>query len=63
MGVPEGGVEPADGACPDGYPVKAKLRSRLYHLPGMAAYNRTVPDRCYRSAEDAEADGFSRARR
>lgn len=56
-------VDPVDGACPDGYPVKAKLRSRLYHLPGMAAYARTGPDRCYPTAEAAEADGFTRARR
>jgi hypothetical protein len=53
----------AEGGCPDGYPVKAKLRSRLFHLPGMAAYDRTRPDRCYASAETAEADGFTRARR
>src|SRR3954468_2677966 len=39
-------VEPIDGACPDGYPVKAKLKSGLFHLPGMFAYDRTNPDRC-----------------
>jgi hypothetical protein len=55
-------VLPVDGACPAGYPVKAKLRSRIYHLPGMAAYSRTIPDRCYRAADDAEADGFVRAK-
>jgi len=45
------------------YPVKAKESSRLYHLPGMLAYDRTRPDRCYMSAEAAEADGFVRAKR
>lgn len=56
-------VEPTDGACPETHPVKAKLSSMLYHLPGMAFYNRTRPDRCYGDAASAEADGFIRAKR
>jgi len=57
-------VAPAkSGACPATHPVKAKLASRLYHLPGMAAYARTTPDRCYLSADAAETDGFTRAKR
>ena len=52
-----------DVGCPDGYPVKAKLKSGLFHLPGMAAYERTKPDRCYPSAEAAEADGLRAAKR
>jgi hypothetical protein len=51
------------GAALTSHPVKAKESSRLYHLPGMLAYDRTRPDRCYPSAEDAEADGFVRAKR
>ena len=52
-------VEPADsGACPANHPVKAKLSSGIYHLPGGANYTRTQPDRCYLSAEAAEADGL-----
>ncbi len=54
---------PVDGSCPDGYPVKAKLRSGIFHLPGMAAYERTTPDRCYPSAEAAVADGLRPAKR
>ncbi|MGH9093583.1 MAG: hypothetical protein ACRDXE_00300, partial [Acidimicrobiales bacterium] len=50
-----------DGTCPETHPVKVKLRSKLYHLPGRGAYERTHPDRCYSTAEDAEADGFARA--
>jgi hypothetical protein len=53
----------SQGDVPGGHPVKAKLRSRLYHLPGMVAYARTHPDRCYATPEDAEADGFKRAQR
>jgi hypothetical protein len=56
-------VDPVDGACPPGFPVKVKLRSGIYHLPGMAAYERTVPDRCYPTAETAAADGLRAARR
>jgi len=57
------GVDPVDGACPTSHPVKAKRSSKLFHLPGMAAYERTKPDRCYVDAAAAEADGFTRARR
>ena len=56
-------VEPDGKACPPTHPVKAKLASRLYHLPGMLAYDRTIPDRCYVDPAAAEADGFSRAKR
>ena len=35
----------------------------VYHLPGMTNYQRTKPDRCYRSAEDAESDGLRAAKR
>ena len=57
-------VAPLDGgACPSSHPVKAKLRSRVFHLPGMAAYGRTGADRCYATPEAAEADGFRCASR
>lgn len=59
----QGWVEPVDDEAPASHPVKAKLSSMLYHLPGMAAYKRTRPDRCYADAEAAEADGFTRAKR
>jgi hypothetical protein len=49
---------PASGACPAHHPVKAKLASGIYHVPGGANYARTQPDRCYLSAEAAEADGL-----
>ena len=51
-------VEPVDGTCPDGYPVKAKVKSGIFHVPGSPTYERTKPDRCYASAEAAEADGL-----
>lgn len=51
-------VDPVDGACPDGYPIKAKLSSGIYHLPGGLSYERTKPDRCYASEQDAKEDGL-----
>ncbi len=56
-------TDPVEKACPAGFPVKVKLASGIYHLPGMLAYERTSPDRCYVSAEEAEADGFRAAKR
>ncbi len=56
-------VEPVDGACPDGYPIKAKLASGIFHQPGGFSYERTKPDRCYPTAEAAEADGLRPAKR
>jgi hypothetical protein len=52
-------VEPnGDGTCPDGYPVKAKLGSGIFHVPGGANYERTHADRCYRDEDAAIADGL-----
>jgi hypothetical protein len=53
----------ADGACPLSHPVKAKLSSGIYHLPGGQNYERTKPDRCYVDAAAAEADGLRAAKR
>lgn len=66
-GVPVGDaafVEPtADGECPDGYPIKAKMSSKIFHAPGQLNYDRTTPDRCYRDASGATADGLRAAKR
>ena len=56
-------AEPIDGACPPGFPVKAKLTSGIFHVPGGLSYDRTKPDRCYPTAVAAEADGLRAARR
>jgi hypothetical protein len=56
-------VPPVDGACPPGYPIKAKHGSEVFHSPGGASYERTQPDRCYRDAAAAEADGLRPAKR
>ena len=57
-------VEPtAAGNCPNGYPVKAKLSSKIFHVPEGSLYERTAPDRCYASPEAAEADGLRASKR
>lgn len=56
-------VEPNGAVCPTTHPVKGKLTSKIYHLPGMLNYGRTKPDRCYPDADAAEADGLRAAKR
>ena len=49
----------ADGdEAPEGYEIKGNATSMLYHVPGSAFYNRTVPEYWFASAEAAEAAGF-----
>lgn len=56
-------AEPVDDECPAGFPVKANLTSGIFHVPGGLSYDRTHPDRCYRTAQGAEADGLRAAKR
>lgn len=56
-------VAPVDGACPVSHPIKGNADSGIFHVPGGMSYDRTVPERCYATAADAEADGFRQAKR
>jgi hypothetical protein len=56
-------VEPMGAVCPTTHPVKGKLGSLIFHLPGGLNYERTRPDRCYLDAAAAEADGLRPAKR
>jgi hypothetical protein len=56
-------VEPVDGACPATHPIKGNADSGIFHVPGGMSYERTVPERCYATEDDAVADGFRRAKR
>jgi hypothetical protein len=58
----EAWVEPVDDACPPSHPVKAKLSSGIFHVPGGRHYDRTVPDRCCQDAAAAEADGLRQSK-
>ncbi len=56
-------VEPEGGACPVSHPVKAKMASGIFHVPGGLSYDRTHADRCYADAPSAESDGLRPAKR
>jgi hypothetical protein len=56
-------VGPSGNGIPDGFPVKVKLSSGIFHVPGGFAYDRTIADRYYASTGGAEADGFRAAKR
>ena len=56
-------VAPDGDHCPASHPVKAKLASGIFHSPGGQMYDRTVPDRCYRDAAAAAADGLRASKR
>lgn len=49
--------------APPTHPVKVKLSSGIFHVPGGLNYARCKPDRCYVSEEAATADGFTKAKR
>ncbi len=51
-----------DGGCPPSHPIKANNNSGIYHVPGGRSYERTVAERCYSTAEAAEADGYRPAK-
>ncbi|AZZ39818.1 hypothetical protein C0Z10_08710 [Acidipropionibacterium jensenii] len=70
--VPEGVETTADAPAddsyvgnepPEGYVIKANSRSKKYHLPGSAGYDRTITDIWFASEEAAEAAGFTKAQR
>lgn len=52
--------------CVSPWLIKGNLSSsgeRIYHLPGGAYYNRTIPEVCFITEADARADGFRRSSR
>ncbi|MGH8823435.1 MAG: 50S ribosomal protein L17, partial [Jiangellaceae bacterium] len=49
-----------DGSAPEGFTVKGNEDSRLYHTTESPSYDRTVAEVWFRTAEAAEAAGFSR---
>lgn len=56
-------VEPnGTGTCPATHPIKGKRSSGIFHVPGGANYERTIPDRCYVDEAAAERDGMRRSK-
>lgn len=60
------GVAPASKTtCPASHPVKGNIVDRgerkgekIYHIPGGRSYNQTHPERCFKSAAEAQKAGF-----
>jgi outer membrane biosynthesis protein TonB len=54
-------AEPVDGMCPASHPIKGNRGSMgalIYHVPGGRNYDRTKPEACFATIEDAEAAGY-----
>ena len=60
--LPQGAKAPLkSGNAPKGYDIKGNADSGLYHEPEGQWYDATVAEFWFKSAEDAEAAGFTRA--
>ena len=63
FGAPERWViATSDSAAPEGFPVKVKVSSGIFHVPGGRFYERTNPDRWYATAGAALADGYRQSK-
>jgi hypothetical protein len=58
-----GSAPPSGNDCPDSHPIKANRESGIYHVRGGAFYDRTRPESCYATPDDAERAGFRRSQR
>lgn len=62
-------VSPQDASsCSISHPIKGNFTTYsgercIYHVPGGQFYNRTKPERCYATGEEAVKDGCTRSRR
>lgn len=54
------GATRGDGTntCPTGFPIKGNANSKIYHVPGRASYESTVPEWCFATEEDAINAGY-----
>ena len=60
--LPQGAKAPLkSGGAPKGYPVKGNADSGLYHEPDTQWYDATEAEFYFKTAEDAEAAGLTRA--
>jgi hypothetical protein len=59
-----GSVAPADEwNCPASHPFKGNRNSMIYHPPGGRYYNKTKPEECFASADDAVNAGYRAPKR
>lgn len=59
--MPSSQVAPVDGACPATHPVKGNKGSMgalIYHNQDSPSYDRTHPEVCFATEQDAEAAGY-----
>src|SRR5439155_20589927 len=54
--------------CPTTHPIKGNFTTYsgercIYHMPGGQFYDKTKPERCYATEEEARQDGCRRSRR
>jgi len=56
----EGWVDPVGWDCPLDHPIKANLKSMIYHLRGDPYWDRTdaMSGECFDTAQHARAQGF-----
>lgn len=60
--LPEGAVAAnEDGSAPEGYTVKGNADSGKYHEPDGQWYDQTIAEFWFKTAEDAEKAGFTKA--
>ena len=60
--TPEGAAAALEGgAAPEGYTIKGNKDSMKYHEPDGQWYDQTVAELWFRTAEAAEAAGFTKA--
>jgi trigger factor len=57
--LPQGAVRgTGESECVEGYPIKGNASSMIYHVPGSSSYDRTIPEMCFATVEDADAAGY-----
>jgi len=61
------GVSPvSEWNCPEDHPIKGNINTRkgtmIYHLPGGTYYDKTKPEQCFATEEDAAGAGFRRSK-
>ena len=62
------GVPPKDSwTCPASHPIKGNLTTRtgecIYHVPGGRFYDKTKPELCFATVEEARKTGCRRSKR
>ncbi len=63
------GVAPVDAwTCPKPHPIKGNFTTYtgercIYHMPGGGYYQKTKPERCYATEDEARQDGCRRSKR